>query len=121
MFFLQKNNQFFAIDIKTAKPNIASFEDYKRTLLKWIAMFLHKDQNSKIRTIIAIPYNPYEPKPYQRWTLRGMMDEDQLLVGREFWNFLAGCEVYEKLLRCFHEAGLELREELDGYFSRFSL
>ena len=33
----------------------------------------------EIERLIAIPYNPYEPKPYERWTLKGMSDIDQEL------------------------------------------
>ncbi len=35
----------YLFDIKTAKPN------------------------AEINTFIAIPYNPYEPEPYTRWTM----------------------------------------------------
>lgn len=40
---------------------------------------------------LAIPYNPYEPKPYERWTLKGMLDlKNELKVAEEFWDFLGG-------------------------------
>lgn len=51
-------------DLKTAKPNISNFKDFKRTLLEWVAIFLAKKPNAKVNSYIAIPYNPYEPKPY---------------------------------------------------------
>jgi len=31
-------------DLKTAKPNISNFKDFKRTLLEWVALFLAKIQ-----------------------------------------------------------------------------
>ena len=73
-----------------------------------------------IHSLIAIPYNPYEPEPYERWTLRGMLDlEQELIVADEFWNFLGGDGVYQDLLNCFERVGIELRPEIDLYFERF--
>jgi len=107
-------------DLKTAKPNISNFKDFKRTLLEWVAIFLAKNPNAKVRSYIAIPYNPYEPKPYERWTLKGMLDLDQeLKVAEELWDFLGNDGAYEELLNCFERAGIELRPEIDAYFSKF--
>jgi len=107
-------------DLKTAKPNISNFKDFKRTLLEWIAIFLAKNPDAKVKSYIAIPYNPYEPKPYERWTLKGMLDlERELKVAKEFWDFLGGDGVYSELLDCFERVGIELRPEIDEYFSKF--
>ena len=71
-------------------------------------------------SIIAIPYNPYEPEPYERWTLKGMLDLDnELKVAEEFWDFLGGDGAYSELLNCFERVGIELRPEIDEYFSKF--
>jgi hypothetical protein len=108
------------LEIKTAKPNISNFRDFKRTLLEWIAIFLADHPNTCINTWLAIPYNPYEPKPYERWTLKGMIDlERELMVGKEFWDFLGGEGAYEAVLDCFEEVGIELRPEIDKYFEKF--
>ena len=88
--------------------------------MEWVAIFLVKYPNAKVNSYIAIPYNPYEPKPYERWTLKGMLDLDrELKVAKEFWNFLGGDGAYSKLLDCFERAGIELRPEIDKYFSKF--
>ncbi|MDP3114851.1 MAG: TdeIII family type II restriction endonuclease, partial [Candidatus Cloacimonadaceae bacterium] len=45
------------------------------------------------------PYNPYEPKPYARWTMKGMLDlEHELKVADDFWDFLGGEGAYQDLL-----------------------
>ncbi|MGB9673972.1 MAG: TdeIII family type II restriction endonuclease [Anaerolineales bacterium] len=107
-------------DLKTAKPNISDFKYFKRTLLEWVAIYLTQNPSAVVHTYIAIPYNPYEPRPYERWTLRGMLDlENELKVAAEFWNFLGGEGAYTDLLDCFQAAGLKLRPELDAYFARF--
>ena len=36
--FLQRGNNVYLIDIKTAKPNTGGFKEFKRTLLTWIAV-----------------------------------------------------------------------------------
>ena len=115
-----KSGELFLFDIKTAKPNAGGFKEFKRTLLEWVAAVLANNPKAKINTIIAIPYNPYEPKPYSRWTMRGMLDLDnELKVAEEFWDFLGGKGTYKELLGCFERVGIELRPEIDKYFSRF--
>jgi len=120
LYLKDTDNNIHLFDIKTAKPNISSFKNFKRILLEWIAIYFTQYPEANIHSYIAIPYNPYEPKPYERWTLKGMLDlEKELKVAEEFWNFLGGNNTYEQLLICFEEAGVELRTELDNYFSKF--
>ena len=112
---------YFLFDIKTAKPNAGGFKEFKRTLLEWVAVVLANKPDAKINTFIAIPYNPYEPEPYTRWTMRGMLDlENELKVADEFWDFLGGKNTYKDLLDCFERVGIELRDEIDAYFKRFN-
>lgn len=108
-------------DITSVKPNMKEFSSLKLKLLKWTALRLSQEKNAKVFTRLAIPYNPYHPQPYQRWTLKGLYDlnRGEILVGEEFWNFLAGGEVYEELLDVFQQAGKELREEIDKKFAQF--
>jgi len=114
-------NELYLFDLKTAKPNAGGFEEFKRTLLSWAAAVLAVNPKVKINTAIAIPYNPYEPQPYARWTMRGMLDLSQeLKVGDEFWDFLGGRGTYQDLLDCFERVGIELRNEIDEYFARFN-
>jgi len=108
-------------DVTTVKPNIKEFSTLKLKLLRWIALRLSRGRNAVAYTRLAIPYNPYHPEPYERWTLRGMYDLDagEILVGEDFWNFVAGGAVYEELLDVFQAAGDVLRPEIDATFARF--
>ena len=107
--------------IKTAKPNIGDFVGYKRTLLEWIALRGYVSQTTSIKTLLAIPYNPYEPQPYQRWTLQGLFDvANEILVAEEFWNFLGGPGTYQDTLDGFEKAGILLKPEIDRKFSEFA-
>jgi len=120
LFLRDRTGHVHLFDIKTAKPNISNFKDFKRTLLEWIAIYLAEDPEANVHSYIAIPYNPYEPKPYERWTLKGMLDLDQeLKVADEFWDFLGGTGAYEELLNCFERVGIKLRPEIDKYFEKF--
>lgn len=93
---------------------------HPRTLLEWFAIKLTQDPKSDFMSLIAIPYNPYEPEPYQRWTMKGMLDlNEELKVAEEFWNFLGGEGAYNELLNCFERVGIELRPEIDKYFLKF--
>jgi len=114
-----KCGEIYLIDIKAAKPNAGEFKGFKRTLLEWVAATLVEDSEVQINTLIAIPYNPYEPQPYARWTMRGMLDlNEELKVAEEFWNFLGGTGTYNQLLDIFEQTGIELRPEIDNYFSK---
>lgn len=120
LFVMSDEGVIHLFDLKTAKPNFSNFKDFKRTLLEWIAIYLSKYPNAQINSYIAIPYNPYEPRPYERWTLKGMLDlNNELKVAEEFWDFLGGEGAYIELLNCFERVGIELRPEIDEYFSKF--
>jgi hypothetical protein len=121
LYIETSDHNIYLIDLKTVKPNISNFKDFKRTLLYWIAIWLYQYPKAFINSMIAIPYNPYAPAPYERWTMRGMLDiEKELLVAEEFWDFVAGEEIYEELLNCFERVGMSLRPEIDRYCESLS-
>jgi hypothetical protein len=115
------NGTIYLFDLKTAKPNAGGFKEFKRTLLEWIAATLATNPTANVQSLIAIPYNPYEPQPYNRWTMRGMLDLDnELKVADEFWDFLGGAGAFQDLLDIFERIGIELRPEIDNYFARYN-
>lgn len=121
LFVETKSGEQYLFDLKTAKPNKGDFQKYKQTLLEWAGIAYTQNKDSKIHTLIAIPYNPYEPQPYQFWTVAGMLDlEEELLVAEKFWDFLGGRGAYKELLDCFEQAGIELRQEINEYFAKFN-
>ncbi len=115
------DGELYLIDMKTVKPNIGGFKEFKRTLLEWAAAEMLINPDVKVKTCIAIPYNPYEPKPYDRWTMKGMFDlQNEVLIANELWDFLGGEGTYNDLLDCFELAGIELRPQIDQYFTKFT-
>ena len=106
--FLKKGNEEYYIEIKTAKPNIDVFSKSKEKLLQWVAL-----RKKKVHTILAIPYNPYHPEPYNRFTEQGYLDkEKELYVAEKFWELLGGKGTYEEVLEIFDEVGKEFKGKI---------
>ncbi len=106
--FLKKGDKEYYIEIKTAKPNMDVFVKSKQKLLEWIAL-----RKKKVNTILAIPYNPYHPEPYSRFTMQGYLDEEkELYVAEKFWELLGGKGTYEEVLKIFDEVGKEFKERI---------
>lgn len=122
LYVEMKDSSEYFFEIKSAKPNINEFTGIKKQMLDWVAMRGSINPKAKIKTIVAIPYNPYEPKPYERWTLQGLFDlRQEVLVGVEFWDFLGGKGTYDDLLNIFEKAGLELYDEINKKMNNFSI
>jgi len=114
LFIEMKDGTEYYFELKTVKPNINEFTAIKKQMLEWIALRGSQQPKTKIKTVVAIPYNPYEPEPYERWTLQGLFDlRQEVLIGQGFWDFLGGKDTYEDLLNVFEQTGLELYDEID--------
>jgi len=121
LFVETEGGEQYFFDLKTVKPNKGDFQKYKQTLLEWVGITLTANKNIKVHSLLGITYNPYEPKPYSRWTMAGMIDvENELKIAEEFWDFLGGEGAYNDMLDCFEEAGIELRPEIESYFAKFN-
>lgn len=103
-----KDNEIY-IEIKTTKPNKGESEKIKRSLLKIVAL-----RNKLVKVLCGVAYNPYEPKEFA-WPLplNYLKLSEDLLVGKQFWDFLGGNGTYEELLDVFGEAGKELKSKLE--------
>ena len=88
-------------DITSPKPNIKEFVALKKKLLRWMGLRLGTNKNAKVITALGLPYNPYHPEPYNRWTKGNMYDSNQLMVGQDFWNFVAGKNIYDEFIEIF--------------------
>ncbi|HXF86459.1 MAG TPA: TdeIII family type II restriction endonuclease [Anaerolineales bacterium] len=121
LFLLAEDGTEYYFDIKTAKPNVDEIVGFKRKMLEWVAIRGAVKPKPKIYTGLAIPYNPYEPQPYDRWTFQGMFDlPNEIKVAEEFRDFLGGKNTYEELLQVFEDVGIELRPEIDTKFATFA-
>lgn len=104
---LRKGVEYF-FEIKTVKPNIDVFTKSKTKLLEWIAR-----RRKPVRTILAFPYNPYYPKPYERFTEQNLMQKGiDFFVGDEYWDFLAGKNTFIELLEIFDNIGKKWKNRI---------
>lgn len=112
-------------DLKTAKPNKHNFSSYKQMLLEWIAAYICENRSTAdwvvsdwdIRASLAIPYNPNYPDDYNWWTFR-MLDEKQIMVGSDFWNYIADDEsAFSELIDCFTRVSERLSPKLENYLA----
>lgn len=112
--FVKLRNREEYIDITSVKPNKKEFQAMKEKLLYWTAMRLSSDQDVDVMTRLAMPYNPYEPEPYSRWTDGQLYDlsNGEILVGREFWNYIGQGEIYKDLLEVFATAGESAKQSM---------
>lgn len=118
LYLRDKRGVVYLIDLKTVKPNKGENRDFKKTLLAWAAIHYGAAPEIEVHSLIAIPYNPYHPQPYERWTLKGMLDvEREVKIAEDFWNFVAGGNHYQSLLDCFAQAGKSLRRKIDKKFA----
>lgn len=104
------------IDITTAKPNKKEFRTMKLKILKWYFLRLsHGDISpDKIKTYIAIPYNPESrtDNTYTRWN--GYYDRQDLLVGDELWKLVSNDQFsLEDMIDVFKEIGIESKENIE--------
>lgn len=107
-FYMLRNNQEHYFEIKTVKPNIDVFTKAKTKLLEWVAR-----RRKIVKVYLAFPYNPYHPKPYERFTEQGLLERGtEFLIGKEYWDFLGGKNTFEQLLKLFDEVGKEFKERI---------
>lgn len=106
--YMRRDNNEYYFEIKTAKPNMDIFTRSKIKLLEWVAR-----RRSPIMAFLAFPYNPYHPKPYERFTEQGVLERGtEFLIGKEYWDYLGGENTYEDLLSLFDQVGKKFKEKI---------
>jgi hypothetical protein len=63
-----------------------------------------------VKTFYAMAYNPYgADKTAYKWSFatRYMDINNEVLIGKEFWDFIAGAGTYDELLEIYREVGRE--------------
>jgi len=107
-FYMLRDGQEYYFEIKTVKPNIDVFTKSKTKLLEWVAR-----RRRSVRVFLAFPYNPYHPKPYERFTEQGVLERGkEFLIGKEYWDFLGGHNIFEELLELFDIVGKKFKERI---------
>ncbi len=117
VFVTLSNGVELYVDITTVKPNLKEFRTMREKLLTWAALRLSIDKNAKIDARIGIPYNPYYPEPYARWTSSECDVQNDLLIQNDLWAAFAGSDVFDSLVLIFTEIGEKYKENLNELLS----
>ena len=113
------NGEEIYLEIKGPKPNKNEMRAAKRDLLEIYAM--RAREKKKVKIYLGMCYNPYYPKPYQRWTCLQFFDQgNDFLVGKDFWDFLGGSGAYEDLIKIYEDVGRSIRSTLDEKLKKIS-
>ncbi len=107
------------VDITTVKPNLKEFRALRGKMLRWAALRYSQKPEANVQTCIGIPYNPYYPKPYDRWTGSGS-DPKEILIQEDLWATFAGYDVYADLIQLFEQAGQQVREDVSNFLKNQS-
>ncbi|MDD3995044.1 MAG: TdeIII family type II restriction endonuclease, partial [Dehalococcoidales bacterium] len=107
-FYMLREGMEYYFEIKTVKPNIDVFTKSKAKILEWVAR-----RRKLVKVFLAFPYNPYHPKPYERFTEQGLLErKKEFLIGDEYWDFLGGKNTFEELLNLFDLVGKNYKEKI---------
>ena len=102
LFILRADQSEVYFEMKTVKPNKNTFRDMKRDILMIMAMCCQQNAQA----YAAMSYNPagegniYTPD-YNEFLELGT----DLIVGREFWNFIGDEQTYDELLEIAQDVG----------------
>jgi Type II restriction endonuclease, TdeIII len=100
------------IDITTVKPNLKEFRALRKKMLRWCALRFSQDKEAQVNTYIGIPYNPYYPNSYARWTSNECDVKYDLRIQEDLWREFAGYDVFNEIIDVFQEVGEELKAQI---------
>ena len=99
----KQNNEVF-IEIKSPKPNKEQCINVTRKHLCIHA--IRRRVFPETKTYFGMAYNPYGNSSYKHsFSVKYLDISNQVLMGKDFWDFLGGKDTYEELLRIFTDIG----------------
>jgi hypothetical protein len=109
--WFKRNNVDYFFSIKTVKPNIDQTMEAKKDVLRL------KTSIQSCRPYFALPYNPYGENKYDYghtppFKIFDMINDEVVLIGKEYWDVVGGEGTYDTLLELVEEVGKETRKTL---------
>ena len=105
------NEVFF--EIKSPKPNKGQCVEVLDRQLQIHA--IKRDGPPKVRTFFAMQYNPYgiSRSEYKHsFSLNYLDMKNQVLLGKEFWDFLGGKGTNDEIIGIYREVGKKKGQDL---------
>ena len=108
LYIETKSGEEWFFEIKSPKPNKGQCLEATGQLLQIQAITHSKFPNAK--AFYATAYNPYGVKKetFKHSFILNYMDlENEVLIGKEFWDMVGGNGTYEEILSIYQEVGKE--------------
>lgn len=108
LYIVENSGNAVFFEIKSPKPNKGQCLEVTSRLLR--AHAITGFGPPRLKTFYAMAYNPYgvNKSTYSHsFALRYLDMQNEVLVGSEFWNLLAGEGTYDELLDVYREVGRE--------------
>jgi len=118
VFIRDKDNNIYFIDITSPKSNMKEAAALKLKLMNWLAIAYANYEFSKVYAFVAFPYNPYHPNPYTRFSTDIFDKNRDIKFQENFWNLIAGFDVYEDLLKIINKVCKEYEKEIKNIFDK---
>ena len=120
IFIEDKNKNIYFIDITSPKPNIKEFGAMKLKLMRWTAIGYANYNANNVYSLLCMPYNPYYPKPYKRFSGDITCDfKNDIKIQNDFWDLIAGFQIYDELVKIFEIVGKKTRNKLEKKIKTF--
>ncbi|RPH95932.1 TdeIII family type II restriction endonuclease [candidate division KSB1 bacterium] len=105
-------NRKYAFEIKAPLPNSDQTKVSKEKILKLYSM----EPRQVNGAFYALPYNPYGKRADYSWSFPArwfnMREDEVVLIGDEFWDFLGGPGTYRSFIKAVNEIGGEYKERI---------
>lgn len=102
----------YAFELKGALPNSDQTKVSKEKIMKLLAMYGHPVDGA----YYALVYNPYGQRKDYAWSFPkrwfNMLDDECVLIGDDFWNFIGGEGTYQNFIREINALGVEYKERI---------
>lgn len=108
LYIETKKGEELYFEIKSPKPNKGQCLEATGRLLQIHA--IRHAQYPRVKACYAMAYNPYGIKKseYKHSFVVNYMDvENEVLIGKEFWDLVGGPGAYEEVLEIYQEVGRE--------------
>lgn len=108
LYIARRDGTELFFEIKSPKPNKGQCLEATDRLLQ-IHGITH-EKYPRVRTYYATAYNPWggDKSTYNHSFAKNYMDmEDEVLIGKEFWDLIGGEGTYEEVLEIYQEVGHE--------------